>query len=114
MPVYPTPKEVTEAFYTTNNSYVEIIRLHSRLLVAQIPHDFHKAFDGWQICYPSAQNCTCSVIEHFGSYGHEDDKLEIMGLLTEAEQEHNSVLGWLTARNVFKRIEAHYKEVQHG
>ena len=46
----------------------------------------------------------CSVIEHCGSYGREEDKLEIMGLLTEEELEVDEVKGYLTAEEVFGRI----------
>lgn len=45
-----------------------------------------------------------SVIQSFGSYGREKDLLEIMGLLTPEEQEVDSVVGFLTAENVFERI----------
>ena len=31
-------------------------------------------------------------------------------LLTKKEEQNDSVLGFLTAENVFKRIEKHYKE----
>jgi len=47
-----------------------------------------------------------SVIQGWGSYGEEDDKLEIMGLLTDEESERDSVAGWLTAQDVFSRIKA--------
>ena len=50
-----------------------------------------------------------SVVEGIGSYGREADKLEIMGLLTPEEAERDSVAGWLTADDVFRRIQKHYK-----
>ena len=45
-----------------------------------------------------------------GTYGSEEDKLEITGLLTEIEEEEDSVRGWLTAEEVFKRIKKHIEE----
>lgn len=51
----------------------------------------------------------CSVIEHKGSYGHEDDLLEIMGLLTDGESKHDDVVGFLSANNVFERIKKDYE-----
>lgn len=48
------------------------------------------------------------AIEHYGSYGKDEDKLEIMGLLTPDEEEHDSVLGYLTAEDVFERIRKHH------
>ena len=50
----------------------------------------------------------CSAIQTNFSYGHEDDLIEIMGLLTEEEREEDSVKGWLAAEEVFKRIEKHW------
>ena len=50
-----------------------------------------------------------SVVEGIGSYGREADKLEIMGLLTPEEAERDSVAGWLTADDVFRRIKEHYE-----
>ena len=42
---------------------------------------------------------------HSGSYGHEDGLLEIMGtILTDEESECDSVVGWLTAEQVMKRV----------
>ena len=95
--------------------YTEIFKLKDMLEKADIPFVWkeHKDYrNGYQILYPvgGVQN-VCSVIEHTFSYGNEKDLLEIQGLMTkeEEEREHDSVLGFLTADNVFKRIEKHYK-----
>ena len=50
----------------------------------------------------------CSVI--YG-YGSEKGLLEISGLMTdeEYEKENDSVLGYLTAENVFARIKKHWE-----
>ena len=53
---------------------------------------------------------TCSVIYGYGSYGYDNGLLEIMGLLTPEELEYDSVCGYLTAEDVFQRIDKHYKE----
>lgn len=55
--------------------------------------------------------CKCSVIFGNGTYGYEKGLLEIMGLLTDDELEYDSVVGYLTAKDVFDRISKHYKEV---
>lgn len=89
--------------------YTEIIRLHEMLVNANIPHNFNKLLGGYQITYPASENWVCSVIEHVGSYGHESNLLEIMGLLTKEEEENDSVVGYLTAENVYKRISTHYE-----
>ena len=70
---------------------------------------------GWHIIvYKENGDRLVSAIEGWGTYGYssEDDCLfgpksdliEIMGLLTPEEKEHNSVVGWLTAEEVFRRI----------
>lgn len=101
-----------------NDEYKEIFRLKEMLEKAKIPFEFRNIFNGYQICYPEANKkkedckCVCSVIEHDGSYGHEKDMLEIMGLLTDEEAKNDSVLGWLTAEDVFMRIEAHCRNIK--
>ncbi len=97
--------------YITDGRYQEILRLDAMLTQKGIPHTFHKFMDGWQVIYPEdGEERVMDAIEHFGSYGHEDDLLEIMGLLTPEEREHDSILGWLPAESVCSRIERHWKE----
>ena len=69
--------------------YKEIFLLKEMLEKENIPFIFRNIFDGFQICYPDIKNKECSVIEHIGSYGHEQDLLEIMGLLTDGETDDN-------------------------
>lgn len=99
--------------YDLNPSYQEIIKLHNMLEEANIPHTFERDMDGWQICYPvkrPSEDCVMDAIEKRYSYGAENDLLEIMGLLTPEEAEHDSVAGHLTAEDVFQRIKAHYEK----
>jgi hypothetical protein len=96
--------------------YKEIVKLKEKLEEAKIPFEFRTLFDGYQICYPEKNTkdkegvMECSVIEHYGSYGHSVDLLEIMGLLTEEESQDDNVLGYLSADEVFQRIKKHYEE----
>jgi hypothetical protein len=96
--------------------YKEIVKLKEKLEEAKIPFEFSTLFDGYQICYPEKNTKDkedvreCSVIEHYGSYGHSVDLLEIMGLLTEEESQDDDVLGYLSADEVFQRIKKHYEE----
>lgn len=97
--------------YITDERYKEIKRLHVMLQAARIPHTFAKIFDGYQICYPcGGKERVADAVEHFGSYGSENDLLEIMGLLTPEDAKGNSVLGHLTAEDVFERMRKHYQE----
>ena len=104
----------------------EIFRLKRMLEKAEIPFEFIEGFgydkslkeelpdlmEHYQICYPSRRNMKISVIEGFGTFGREQDRLEIMGGLTPYEQFHHgdSPIGFLTAENVFKRIKKDWEE----
>ena len=102
--------------------YTEILKLKEMLEEAGIPFTFtddsfgvKKKFDAGTLVvkayyyhlYPAYQirlGDLADAIENKGSYGSERDLLEIMGALTEEEMEYDSVLGYLTAEEVFKRF----------
>ena len=87
-------------------SYNEILRLEEMLKREGIPYEKEEFLGGYHIMYiPTEEGHVCSVIEHNGSYGREEDKLEIMGLLTPEEAMFDDVVGWLTAEEVFERIQ---------
>ena len=91
--------------------YKEIFRLKDMLEENNIPFEFNFMVDimGYQIAYPeNGLNRICSVIETSSSYGHENDLLEIMGLLTDEENKYDDVAGNLTAEDVFERIKNDY------
>lgn len=102
--------------------YTEIFRLKEMLEKANIPFEYknrsselsiipYSTIEFHQICYPNRNlsERVCSVIEGDGTFGAEVDTLEIMGLLTDEEYKDDSVLGGLTAEEVFERISKHYK-----
>ena len=102
-----------------SKKYKEIFRLKKMLEDAKIPFDFYEmdeeartiipTWEHWHINYPSKESCIISAIEGVGSYGEQDDKLEIMGGLTKEEEDGgDNVVGWLTAENVFERIKQDY------
>ena len=97
-------------------NYKEIFRLKEMLEKANIPFEFKEHHDyrnGYQILYPADGEINrCSVIEHSFSYGNKRDLLEIMGLLTDEESEYDSVVGFLSAENVFERIKKDYETVK--
>ena len=99
----------------TSKKYKEIFRLKKMLEDDNIPFDFFEMdpdarkiipeFEHWHINYPNRNKFIVSVVEGIGTYGEQDDKLEIMGGLTEEEKEEGyEVIGWLTAEEVFERI----------
>ena len=92
---------------------LEIERLADMLEVADIPFG-RRDEDNWfrsQIVYPDCAplDVVCSVVQGTHTYGGLENRLEIMGLLTEEELEHDDVCGWLTAEDVFARIKAHWE-----
>ena len=91
-----------------NEKYTEILKLHRMLSAVNIPHSVDRMFDGWQIVYFYNGKQIADVVQHFGSYGADENLLEIMGLLTSEEEEHDTVLGYLTAEKVFERIRKDY------
>ena len=99
--------------------YTEILRLKEMLEKANIPFTFTDDFFGAkkrgileENSYPAYQirlNKNIDVIQHFGSYGEDENLLEIKGGLTVEESKESSVLGYLTAEEVFKRFKYCYE-----
>lgn len=115
MRVYTPKIDPKTGKFILSNRYTEIMRLYDMLEDAEIPFYLRRNMDGWQICYPvyrPQEECVCSCIQHFGSYGGTANTLEIMGLLTPEEHEADSVVGWLSAENVFNRIAAHWRSTK--
>ena len=85
--------------------FKEIQKLHDMLTEADIPHVF--GFDpdnvGFYVGYEGKHEI-CDAVEHMFSYGNDEDKLELMGMLTEEELLTDTVAGHLTAEDVFNRI----------
>ena len=112
-----------------SKKFQEIFKLKEMLEKAEIPFEWNKdwgytgkeleeiksylpGFEWYQIGYPKL-NDSCrvlSAVEGTGTHGSEEDLIEIMGLLTFDEQHDDSVLGYLTAEEVFNRIQNHYEK----
>ena len=117
-----------------SKKYKEIFKLKKMLEDAEIPFSWIENWDydeeklknfkkiapdlieHYQICYPvfDPDHRWISVIEGFGTYGAEQDKLEIMGGFTpwemyEQDLNEGSVMGYLTANNVFNRIKKNWE-----
>lgn len=94
-----------------NDDYQEILKLHEMLEEHEIPHFMNRLHNGWVIHYPvyahgPEEGHVCSCIQHLFSYGASHDRLELMGLTTDEEDDPQ---GWLSAVDVFSRIEAHWR-----
>ena len=105
----------------TNNR--EIIKLTHLLEEAGIPFkytdnlfssygisedDSNSAF-GYQVIIERNGKRLCDAVFHFSSYGSQEGLLEIMGGLTDEEGNGDSVLGYLTAQEVFERFKYCYE-----
>lgn len=84
--------------------YTEILKLKEMLKEANIPFLFIEPYCRYQYPAQIRLGNLADVIEHRYSYGNGQDLLEIAGALTEKERERDSVLGGLTAEEVFKRF----------
>lgn len=63
-----------------------------------------------QIMVPEAYpNAEWDAVCHLGSYGYEQGLLEIMGDLVDEKKDGDTVVGYLTAEDVVKRIEERRK-----
>ena len=88
-----------------NEMYKLINMLIAQKIPFQVAEDCTKTLS---IFYPSKKHCVCNVICNKYSYGGDQELLEIMGLLTEEEEECDYVAGCLNSYNVFERISTDY------
>lgn len=102
-----------------SQKYTEIFKLKEMLENSDIPFEFaNRSFSLWdiesyQIGFPElplSGVCVCSVIESDFSYGRHSVTLEIAGLLTDEEKERGTVIGHLSADDVFTRIKNYYQK----
>lgn len=79
----------------------EINKLEEMLSKTKANYKLYSSFDGFQIILFDNNNKILSdAICHSGSYGHENDLLEICGLGVEANED---IEGYLTAEEVFQK-----------
>lgn len=92
-------------FTDDKNHYKEIVATNNLELI-KAAKDLEKSY---QIIIYKNGEILCDVIYGYGSYGYEQGLLEIMGGLTQEEYKNSSVLGYLTAEEVFKRFKYCYE-----
>ncbi len=86
----------------------EMEKLVSILMLFDIPFEVVSHWsDTPQVWYPCREHPVCDVISFYGSYGGSEGLLEIMGLVSD---EDDDVEGWLTAKEVGLRIIKHYND----
>ena len=112
--------EAMEDYINHKNKYNEIFKLKDMLDKEHIDYSFidrsiNKSIytmESYQIIiYKNDGTRLISVIEGYGTYGEENDLLEIMGCLTKEEMKIDSVLGYLTASEVLDRIKKNIQNI---
>jgi len=98
-----------------DTKYTEIFKLKEKLDTIGLEHEFNDhsntlvEYEHYQIVLlDEKSNRIVSVVQGNYTYGSDDNKLEIMGLLTPEEEEYDSVVGWLSADEVYERIMNYY------
>ena len=61
--------------------------------------------DRHQICVPNQEYPIWDAICQRGSYGYKEGLLEIYGVIVDEAIDDDTVVGWLTAEDVIKRLE---------
>ena len=87
--------------YLKDKEYYQILLFNDFREVMEY-YNTYKVFDN--------EKRIISIVQGYGTYGEEDDLLEIMGLLTEEEEKIDDVTGYLTAEDVFNRIVKYFKD----
>ena len=96
--------------YIPDDRYREILRLDALLAAQGVPHTCLRFLDGWQVCLPGpGLACRMDAIEHFGSYGAGEDRLELLDR-DEAEEPE----GFLTAEEACARMAARWADLQRA
>ena len=100
-----------------DTKYTEIFKLKDMLDAIDLEYEFYdrsidigeyKHYHYQIILLDEKGDRIVSVVQGSCTYGGDNNKLEIMGLLTPEEEEHDSVVGWLTADEVYERIMNYY------
>lgn len=90
--------------WVLNETYTEIFELSKLLSENMIPHEIRRNFDGWiVIYYDKYGNKVGDAIETFGSFGSDQNLLEVYGFDLE------DVEGYLTAREAFEHFRKAYE-----
>ena len=95
-----------EKILMNKNNYLKMLE-HYQILIYDDMRDMMHEGELYPIL--EEEKRVISIIQGYGTYGSNVDLLEIMGLLTEEEEKEGSVVGYLSAENVFDRIEKFYK-----
>ncbi len=97
----------TDPLNILNPRYQAILEVDRLLTEENIPHELLRLIDGWKIAYPKQDGCQFDVIEHCGSYGHENDLMEAFGYSIDDVEGRLSVDD---AMKLFRKVHKELKE----
>lgn len=98
-------KGVKQTMYeVVNENYKAILELDKILTEKGIPHQLSRLYDGWKVDYPNIHDSVLDVIEHGGSYGHQNDLMEAWGKGVD------DVEGWLNVEQALAYFEKAHQE----
>lgn len=67
-----------EYYVKTNKKLTAILDLAVKLKENDIPYELVRFFDGWKVAFPNARHAKMDAVQHGGSYGHENNLIEVM------------------------------------
>ena len=90
----------------------ELEKLEKYLKEHNYNYEWNSVFHGMEgypekdqiVVYDDHNRRIWDAVCHFGSYGHEPGLLEIMGVIVDEVEDGDTVVGWLTADDVIKRL----------
>lgn len=95
-----------ETLYGGIPERTQIDELIDMLKPTDIPFEVSIQYGRPQVWYPDRAHPVCDGVCHWGSYGHQNGLIEIMGLTHNGD----TVEGYLNAEEVFSRIKEHWEE----
>lgn len=93
--------------------FVEILKLENMLVEAGIPYEKKVHLGGWLIVMNDGDRYIGDAVEHCGSYGNDEDEIEIMGFDIDPAEEGDSVIGHLSADKTFEYFKRAFDKLKN-
>lgn len=84
--------------------------LETKLTESGIPYEKVAILDGYGLCYPDQKHWKGDVVQHRGSYGHQQDLFEAMGF----NLPKGDVAGYLTVDEAYGYFAWQYENDKWG
>ena len=86
--------------------YQEVLHLQELLQLYRIPCEMRQIFDGWELCYPSIEDCLMSASQIYPIYQEHGDLIELLD-----HHNHTTILDAVTIAEIivdYHRIDRLY------